>query len=227
MIHVAETSEGLHYAAALVNYSRARFIVNLLPLLQQATALRRVVSVFAAGKEGPIDITDFQSWKVPLLAARGHASSLVTVSLAALAEKAPDVTFIHNFPGAVKTNLIRGDEGIVISALGILFKIIGPMFCIPFEECGERHLFFATSARYPASTIGDVASGVPTTGGVTVARGIDGKSGSGVYSIDQNGESSGPKVEELLAKFKTEGVIEKVWKDIEEEFKRITSIKMA
>ena len=45
-----ETSEGLPFGSALITYSRNRFIVNLLPLLQQATALRRVVTAFAAGK---------------------------------------------------------------------------------------------------------------------------------------------------------------------------------
>jgi hypothetical protein len=98
-----ETVEGLHYAAALVVHSRTRFIVNLLPLLQKATGLRHVVSVFTATKEGPIDTTDFQGWKVPLMAQRSHASSLVTLSFEALATKAPDVSSIHNFPGFVRS----------------------------------------------------------------------------------------------------------------------------
>jgi hypothetical protein len=102
-----ETPEGLHFAASLVVYSRNRFIVNLLPLLQNATALRRVVSVFAACKEGPVDTIDFQGRKVPMLSQRGHTSSLVTLSLEALAKKAPDVSFIHDFPGPVKSGIGR------------------------------------------------------------------------------------------------------------------------
>ena len=223
----AETPEGLHYFAALVTYSRTRFIVNLLPLLHQATALRRVVSVFTAGKEGPVDASDFQGWKVPALSQRGQASSLVTLSLEALAKKAPDVAFIHNFPGAVKTNIVRGGEGAAIFILNVVFKIIGPMVNMPNQECGERHLFLATSARYPAGMSRDAASGVPMVGGVAVARGTNGKSGSGVYSIESDGESAGPKVEELLAKFREEGMVEKVWKDTEDEFKRITGLGAA
>ncbi|KAA6411177.1 MAG: Short-chain dehydrogenase reductase SDR [Lasallia pustulata] len=222
-----KTSEGLHYIAALVTYSRTRFIVNLLPLLQQATALRRVVSVFAAGKEGPVDTSDFQGWKVPILSQRGQASSLVTLSLEALAKKAPDVSFIHDFPGPVKTNLVRGGEGAAIYVLNVVFKVIGPLVNTPIQESGERHLFLATSARYPAGMSGDATSGVPMTGGVELARGTNGKSGSGVYSVDQDGESAGPKMEELLTKLRKEGVVEKMWKDTEEHFKRITGLEAA
>ena len=223
----AETSEGLHFFAALVTYSRTRFIVNLLPLLQRATSLRRVVSVLAACKEGPVDTDDFQGWKVPMLSQRGHAGSLVTLSLEALAKKAPDVSFIHDFPGPVKTNIYRGGEGAAIWVLNAVFKLLGPMINISNQESGERHLFLATSARYPARTGGDATSGVPLAGGVAVARGTDGTSGSGVYSIDWDGESAGPKVEELLAKFRQEGLVEKVWNNTEEEFKRITGKEVA
>lgn len=65
------------------------------------------------------------------------------------------------------------------------------------------------------------------TGKVAVARGTDGKIGSGVYSVDLDGESSGFKVEELLAKFRKEGVVGKFWKHTEEEFKRITGLEEA
>lgn len=152
---------------------------------------------------------------------------MVTLSLEALAKKAPDVSFIHDFPGPVKSNIIRGGEGAAIFVLGVIFKLLGPFVNIPTQESGERHVFLATSARYPAGTDGDVASGVPFMGGVAVARGTDGKSGSGVYSVGSDGESAGPKVEELLAKFRREGLVEKVWNHTEEEFRRITGLVAA
>ena len=133
----------------MITYSRNRFIINLLPLLGQATGLRRVITAFAAGKEGPINVNDFQGWKVPALSVRGHASSLVTLSLEALAKKAPDVTFIHDFPGPVKSNFLRGGQGAAIFVLNGVFKVLSPMMTFySNQECGERHLFLATSARY-------------------------------------------------------------------------------
>lgn len=257
----------------MITYSRNRFIVNLLPLLQQATTLRRVVTAFAAGKEGPVDVNDFQSRKVPALSARGHASSLVTLSLEALGKKAPNVTFIHDFPGPVKSNFLRGGQGAAIFALNAVFKLVSPMMSwYSNQECGERHLFLATSARYvrlerllgrmryfegkslfclsrvscgpgfshkswhadsknlhryPPGSNGDLTSGVPCTGEVTVATGTNGEKGSGVYSVELEGESSGPKVQELLAKFRKEAVVEKLWKHTEEEFRRITGLEAA
>ncbi|KAL9581153.1 MAG: hypothetical protein Q9212_004068 [Teloschistes hypoglaucus] len=218
---IRKTSEGLHFATSLAYYSRARFIINLLPLLKQASSLRRVVTVFAAGYEGPITTSDFQAWKVPMLSQRGHLSSLITVSLEALARDAPSVSFIHHFPGSVQTNLARGGEGAAIYVLKQVFKLIGPMINMPNEECGERQLFLATSGKYPSEHL--EASGLPLTAGDRpVAKGTSGKSGSGVYSVGSDGESSGARVMELLARFREDGMVEQVWRHTHEEFTRIT-----
>jgi hypothetical protein len=74
----------------------------------------------------------------------------------------------------------------------VVFALIGPMIYIPNLECGERHLFLATSVMYPAGT-SEGTTEVPLPTGLAVARGTDGKSGSGVYSIDQFNESAGPR----------------------------------
>lgn len=198
-------------------------------MLQQATGLRRVVTVFAGGKEGPIDTNDYQGWKVPLMSMRGHASSMVTLSLEAIAQKAPDVTFIHNFPGPVKTNLARGTKGVAMAVMRAIFKVIGPFVYLPNQEVGERHLFLATSARYPPSTASGVAvsSVVPLPEEVPVAKGTDGETGSGVYSIDWDGESAGPETVELLAKLRKQGLVEKLWEHTMGEFTRITGKEAA
>ena len=225
----AETSEGLHYAASLASYSRTRFIVNLLPLLQQATVLRRVISVLSAGKEGPVDAHDLQGRKLPLRLQMSQGASLVSMTMEALAKSAPDVTFIHSFPGMVKTNLVRGGEGAVMYIMSLIFKITGPFRSgyVPIQECGERYVFLATSAKYPMGVIGGTVLGVPLAEGLEVAKGVDGHPGSGAYSINWNGESTGSKVEEVLAKLRKEGMIEKVWKDTQEEFVRITGCEAA
>ncbi|MCJ1316207.1 hypothetical protein MMC15_001527 [Xylographa vitiligo] len=219
------TAEDLHYAAALITYSRTRFVVNLLPLLRRAPSLRRVVSVLAAGKEGPVDASNLQGWRMTnMLAQRGHGASQVTLALEALAARAPDVSFVHNFPGSVKTHLIRGGEGRIFAVVGLVSRIVGLFvdLYLPPEECGARHVFLATSAKYPPRTGGEGTAGVPLPEGVAVARGTDGRSGSGAYSIDGSGESTGPKVEALLAGFRREGLVDTVWQDTEAQFTRIT-----
>jgi hypothetical protein len=191
---------GLNFLTSLAYYSRTRFIVNLLPLLQQATALRRVITVLAATKEGPVDTSDIPARKVSILAQRGHLTSVITLSLETLAKKAPEV-----FPSSVKTNLIRGGEGAAVATMNVLFKIFGPLIFMSEDE-RERHVFLATSAKFPASTNGDAAAGVPLARGVTVARGTDGITGSCTYSLDSGGESAGDKVVALLAKLRKDGV---------------------
>lgn len=221
-LHV-ETTEGLHYAVALIVHSRTRFILNLLPLLQNATALRRVVSVFTGTKEGTIDMSDFQGRKITdFLAHRGHASSILTLSLETLAKRAPTVSFIHNFPGLVKSGIARGTKGPIMGAMKVLSMIMGPMFNMPLVEAGDRHVFLATSAKYPPGESADTASGVRLPGGVGVARGTTGVVGAGVYSVDAQGESADVEVERLLARFRKEGLEEEVWKRIMVELMRIT-----
>ena len=114
-----------------------------------------------------------------------------------------------------------------MSVLKGVFAVIGPFVSMPHEECGERHLFLATSARYPPSTGVEANAGVAVEKGLTVARGTKGESGSGVYSVNAKGESAGPKVEQLLARFRKDGVVEKVWDSTVGEFNRITGTEAA
>ena len=219
-----ETKEGLHQIASLKHHSRARFILNLLPLLKAATGIRRVVSVLSGTKEGPINLDDLQGWKFKpgdLVKNRGHSSSITTLIHAHFTQQAPAVSFIHDFPGFVKSGIARGTTGLLWGGM-TLVKLLGPLLYIPEQESGERHLFFATSARYQAKD--GVEEAVPLGKGVGVARGIDGVEGSGIYSADQVNESAGPAVEELLERFKKEGLVEKIWGMIEEEYGRIAKL---
>jgi NAD(P)-dependent dehydrogenase (short-subunit alcohol dehydrogenase family) len=217
-VYVA-TEEGLLTAISLAYYSRTRFITNLLTLLQSAPSLRRVVSVFCGTKEGPLDPNDFGCKNAPVfppLAARGRAASLVTLGLEAVAKQAPTVSFLHIFPGAVKTNIARDMKGFMGLVVSGVFNFVGKY--VEPEEVGERHLFFATSAMYESSE--EKENGILGEG-VSIARGTDGIVGSGVYSVQQNCESADVEVEKLLARFRKEGLVEKVWEHTEAEFKRI------
>ncbi|GFF89323.1 hypothetical protein IFM60648_08686 [Aspergillus lentulus] len=141
LITGTSTVENLHYFAALTYYSRIRFAMNLLPLIRTTPALRRVVTVF----------------KLSATAGRGHFASMLTLSFEVLAQKAPEVSFIHDYPGFVKTDLARGTNGVGMAIVKGLFKVIG--------------------IRFPPAS-GD-AKGVPSEG-VGIATGTDGRKGSGV-----------------------------------------------
>ncbi|KAK4666636.1 hypothetical protein QC763_302000 [Podospora pseudopauciseta] len=224
----SDTIESLYYPMAVTYYSRIRFIVNLLPLLQKASHLRRVVTVFGAGKESLLDGDDF-----PLFPGRYHQagplqttdhgslSTMMTLALESLALEAPNISFVHSFPGFVKGSSTNSSPktGGVIRAV---FKVVG---ALPLFEAGERHLFLATSARFPARD--GVHSRIPTAGvglgkGVSVARGTDARDGSGVYSVNFDGESVAFKVQDTLQQLRDRDMVRRVWQHTIKEFTRVT-----
>lgn len=204
-----------------MHFSRARFIRNLLPELRAATSLKRVVSVFAATKEGPLYIDDINATKVSVMKARGHAASLVTAGMSQLAQQAPDVSFVHTFPGPVKSGIARDMPGIMGMLVRALAVVLGPLFNIPNEESGAYHLFFATSVRYPPKEVNNTSKGVVDHNKLDLARSISGIPGGGMYCIDEKGESASREVEQLITGYKQDGTVDKVWQITLDEWNRI------
>lgn len=103
----------------------------------------------------------------------------------------------------------------------MLFNFVG-YFAIkypPLGECGVLQLYAATSARFrPAK--GD-AVGMSISKCVAVARGTDGKTGSGSYTINFDGENVSTDVDKLLVKAKADGTDENMWAHIMEEIGRL------
>ena len=199
-----------------------RFIKNLLPLLQRAPALRRVLTVAGGGVEGPLDSTDFSALRVPLLAMRGHLCTLISLGLEAAAKNAPDVTFVHDYPGTVDTALSTRMEGIKGVIIRAYIYFLGRWVCVPIEESGERHLYLMTSARYPPLNSGTSRDfEVPLSDGVEVSRGSNGQVGSGVYSVGWDGESLSLAAQNMLAGYREQGMVEEIWQHTESEFQRI------
>lgn len=130
---------------------------------------------------------------------------------------------MHDYPGSVKTPLLDRVEGIIGVLMRAFVFLVGHWICVPIEESGERHLYLATSARYPSAIVGsDGASGVPLGDGIDVARGVTGDIGSGLYSVGWDGTSASLTVQKLLAGYRDEGMVEKIRRHTESEFDRIT-----
>jgi len=157
---------------------------------------------------------------------RNQIASMTTLLMEQVASQAPDVSFLHDVPGIVASGIGREAQGLQLTIMLAISNFLGPLVQTPPTVCGETHVFLATSARYPPSQSGD-AAGVPLDGRVAVARGSDGKTGSGMYSVDNKGESSPPRVEELLATFREDGTAKKVWDYIAADLKRITGTEVA
>ncbi|ERS99019.1 hypothetical protein HMPREF1624_04214 [Sporothrix schenckii ATCC 58251] len=225
MAFQAVTSEGLSLAAALGIHSRNRFLLNLLPLLQRATTLKRVVCVMAATCEGPIDLDNLGGVGFSLFRRRDQLAAVQTLLLEKVQETvagAAPVGFVHDVPGVVQSGITRDAEGVGMKVLIGVTSLLGPLIRTPIDECAEMHLFYATSARFASSAGGVASDGVPLQNGLGTARGSIGKTGSGVYTINTKGEPSPPRVEEVLAGHRNDGTATKLWDIVLAESKKIT-----
>ena len=163
-------------------------------------------------KEGALDATDFPALRVPLPLLKGHLTSLITLGLETIAKTAPEVSFIHDYPGTVITGLYRNmDEP--------PFDVASS---VPIDESGERHLYLATSARFPPREGRNVA--IESGDGLGVAVGTTGAAGSGVYSVGEDCESASEVVVQLLAGLREKGMVEEVWRHTVGEFERVAML---
>ncbi|KAJ3497322.1 hypothetical protein NLG97_g1995 [Lecanicillium saksenae] len=196
------TTENIHHLAALNYYCRMRIITSLLPLIQVAQ-LRRVVTVAGGGHEGSLDFDDLQALRVPLSQLRSHLSTMITLGLEALVSQHPKVSFIHSYPGSVATGLYRDLDK----------PPFDPASVVSVDECGERQLYIATSARY--SPKGGLAIGVHIQDS-TPTLGSNGEVRSGVYTLRQDCESADENVLHYLSGLRETGAVERVWQHTSE-----------
>lgn len=213
------TPEGIRTAVALLVYSRTRFILNFLPLLSAAgeRSIARVVSVATGTHEGPIDVTNFDLKNISLLSplkTRGHAASMITLTMDHIAQEAPSVSFIHSHPGPVYSKIDRTMTGWLFP-LKWLIRFLMLFKSMSAVESGERHVFLATSAVWPAARSGSEGVKLPHESGLSMADGIDGEQGSGVYTVEEYGRGPAEKVRELLLEYRADGTRDKLWEYVE------------
>ncbi|RAH71892.1 short-chain dehydrogenases/reductase [Aspergillus aculeatinus CBS 121060] len=214
-----ETEEGLDDNHVLRYYGRMRFIHNLLPLLENSTGAPRVVSVLAAGQEGHVDEHNLdlrQTWSFRKAAT--YAATLNSLALEHLAAAHPTVGFAHVFPGIVRTPLMQSTFGNWAGAvLGVLSR---PLSMTP-EESGQRNLFIATSAAYPAAKPRDASGyvGTPLAAGLRTAVASTGQVGAGSYILNYDGKNA--TKEKLMAEYRERGFAGKVWEHTVETFRRV------
>jgi hypothetical protein len=147
-----------------------------------------------------------------------------TLSFEHLAKQYPTVAFCHVYPGFVNTGQL---DRLMLTAKGLwslpaevarwtLIPLVS-LFATSVEEAGERGLFVATSAKYPASEGKEAGMELPK--GVEVAKSSDGK-GNGVYRLNATGESVHNECDKILEDYRAKGVGEKVWQATLEVWER-------
>ncbi|KAJ5305757.1 hypothetical protein PENANT_c015G08449 [Penicillium antarcticum] len=215
-----ETDEGLDKKLSLHYYSRMRFLNNLLPQLTKAATsiegpagirgnLSSVVSVLDARGNAPLILKDLSlKDNYTLRNAANHAITMTSLSMEELAAAHPSTSFIHAFPGLVKTGLAR-DYNFVMKAAVNAMLTLASRWTVPLEESGERHLYTATS---PIFSPKETARGV-------AALGSDGVQGSGAYLIGS--DSATVPDQKVLHGYREDGTRGKVWQHTLDTFKGI------
>lgn len=211
----SETDEGLDKKLSLHYYSRMRFLANLLPQLTKAGTpteesastkpdarhnLSRVVSVLEAGGEAPLVLDDLSlKTQYSLRNAAKHAITMTSLSMQELAASHPATSFIHAYPGAVKTGITREFGPVARVAINAMMALAKPLM-VPLSESGERHLYAATSPRFPPRGL---------SGAAGAASGADGTAGSGAYLLHWDGSTVGNQ--KVLQEFRKNETGKLVW----------------
>jgi len=212
-----DTKEGIEFRFSLLYYSRMKFIVNLMPLLQASRRPAHVISVFAAGGEGNLYLDDL-SLRDPkhhgMAATRSHVAYLHTFFMEYLATQHPGrLSLVHVFPGLVMTPAFKNPGvPVAMKAVFTLFNPIIRLLTTPLAEAGDRILFLASPDRFPAKQTTEInsKSSVPTVPGpkVDMVTGSDGVMGGGAYSVDIKGNPV--KNEQSYKNYRGQGVGEKL-----------------
>jgi len=150
------TKEGIDLCLAIQYYSRIRLTTNLLPLLRKSSR-PRILSVLSGGNEKQMHDDDIglenphnYSWN----AAVNHIATMMTLSFEYLAENDKQITFIHSFPGLVRTEIFSrlapaeeaGMLGSTVLAIMARFAFIMQwLFGSSVEVAGARQAFVLTS----------------------------------------------------------------------------------
>lgn len=164
-----ETVEGLDRKLSLHYYGRMRFIQNLIPHLANAshvgnrsTFLARVVSVLGAGHETKLHLDDLDLREhYSVEACDVHATTMTSLMVKEFALRYPSVTFIHTYPGIVKSGIAR-EAGPVLRHIITAAMFLGRLWMVSKQESGERHLFAATSDKFAPNTearVGEISKG--------------------------------------------------------------------
>jgi hypothetical protein len=217
---ITETDEGLDQKFSLHYYSRMRFLHNLLPQLTKAANaqdaapgkqrnLSSVLSVLDARGNSSLILNDLSlKDNYSLRNCANHAITMTSLAMEELASAHPSTSFVHAYPGIVKTSLMRDHGFLMKAALSALMVLITPL-TVPLEESGERHLYAATNPSFSPRGLNDGDAAI----------GSDGVRGSGAYLVGS--DSAIVPDQKVLQGYREDGTRGVVWKHTIDIFRSI------
>ncbi|KAI1211904.1 NAD(P)-binding protein [Annulohypoxylon truncatum] len=212
---VEESNEGLDKYFSLYYYSRMRLVERFLPLLIASPNGGHVVSVFNSSIQSSLvldDLTLRNPRNQTLRTRFAHFVGMTNIFMEELARRnSGRLALCHYHPGFVPTNILNSSN-LPWYLKFLVNYIVTPLswpFWVPFEECGQRILFMASPARFPALEFKGTEAAAGKVKGVEIATGIDGKFGGGAYLVTKDDDTFGKekKYDELRAN----GTAEKIY----------------
>ncbi|KAG6917684.1 hypothetical protein DXG01_001659 [Tephrocybe rancida] len=139
-----ETEEGIDTKLAVHYYARWKFIDNLLPALVKAKDAgedAKVLSVLAAGVGGEINLDDLGLKKTFSVANAALAAPTYNdLMLQDFAAKYPALTFVHSYPGVVRTSIMSSSDSVWLKAASpVVMQLMRP-FSASLQDSGEYML---------------------------------------------------------------------------------------
>lgn len=204
-----ESAEGIDKLTCIRHYSRALLTMRLLPLLEQAPN-PRVVSVLAGGLEGaiyPDDLALESPRNYGFAKASGAAATYITLTMEQLHKEHAKISFIHAFPGLVRTNLLHTEHfGTAFKFVvgSIVLPTLGRLIFMPAEEAGQRLLYAAFNPAFATNA---------------ETKGSNGSSGSGVFTLNEKQESV--QNSKVLSPLRKQGLAAKIWEHTLGEIRRV------
>ncbi|KAK7058480.1 hypothetical protein VNI00_002114 [Paramarasmius palmivorus] len=155
-----DTEEGIDRKMAVHYYSRWKFTNDLVSRLVKATEQgedARVVSVLAAGHGGKVNLDDLGLKKTfTLRTCAAETTTYNDLMIESFFERYPSLSFIHAYPGAVRTGLAANSHTLSMKIAGTLMYTLGYPFTISQDDSGEYMLHgMLTTAKTPGAYLVD------------------------------------------------------------------------
>ncbi|KAJ7154041.1 NAD(P)-binding protein [Mycena filopes] len=154
-----ETEEGIDRKLAVHYYGRWRFIRDLMPAVENAKEAgedAKVMSVFSAGYGGTIDLDDLGIKKNFSIGRAGTAAATYNdIMVQDFAARYPGLSFLHSFPGGVRTGLLKSSDSAFIRILGATLPLLLTPFTYSLEASGEHQLHALLNAGPGAARTND------------------------------------------------------------------------
>ncbi|KAI5890555.1 NAD(P)-binding protein [Schizophyllum commune H4-8] len=136
-----ETEEGIDEKLAIAYYGRWKFVYELQEALAKAAAAgepAKVLTVLAAGAGGPIELDDLGLKKnYGLIHTSKSQATYTDLMVEKFAELHPEVSFVHAYPGIVKTDLLSNASSGMLKALHCIMDPFITLIGNTAEDCAE------------------------------------------------------------------------------------------